>query len=597
VQLPAAYVTEHVHLGYALTTHRAQGMTKDAGIPILDAATTRENAYVAATRGRDENVLFVVLDEGQDRDSVLSTIANNHSHETSAHEALSAEYERINDPLTLADQYRYVTEEANRIRMAALARSVLGDGAETFVATESWGAVATNLAKAEHDGWDPAHLLNRAATERDFDGAEDKSAVLSWRIEAIVEKAPEVLAAAGARPLAHLTDKQLAALKNDVAAIGENRAASYTAAAAVHGPHPADHWTNRRHGGLTDAELERRIFTSRFTARETESINNPALARRNQYRLRALVEEQKIRTEQARAGKNSTEAAARGPRSQYAPTAPGVAAERNRSLNHQVIAARVRAEERLRAITPGTPVQEEKIDRLPDWLAPARTVTSEYLPQEWREELLARREVLTARMDERGHMIAAEPPVWAQQLGPVPADPAAAQQWRDTAGELELFRARYNVPDTEQVPVPENLRTNDIGQDLHDRAVTVSKRARALKDHATEAEKLTAAAEALDRAKDTHAPASPAQDATDKGRAMNAQEPTAVTPAQKDKPRLRTKLERMVAEQQAKNAPTRKPTEQATETEAQRQARLASERAVREQQRSADEVRGPGIGL
>ena len=132
---------------------------------------------------------------------------------------------------------------------------------------------------------------------------------------------------------------------------------------------------------------------------------------------------------------------------------------------------------------------------------------------------------------------------------------------------------------------------------VHDRAVTVSKRARALKDHATEPEKLTAAAEALDRAKDTHAPAAPAQDATDKDRAVNAQEPTAVMPAQKDKPRLRTKLERMVAEQQAKNAPARKRAEQATETEAQRQARLASERAVREQQRSADEVRGPGMGL
>ena len=68
IRLPAEYVSEHVHLGYALTTHRAQGMTKDAGIPILDASTTRENAYVAATRGRDENVLFVAVEEGQDRE-------------------------------------------------------------------------------------------------------------------------------------------------------------------------------------------------------------------------------------------------------------------------------------------------------------------------------------------------------------------------------------------------------------------------------------------------------------------------------------------------------------------------------------------------
>lgn len=201
-------------------------------------------------------------------------------------------------------------------------------------------------------------------------------------------------------------------------------------------------------------------------------------------------------------------------------------------------------------------------------------------------------------MDERGHLIAAEPPTWAQQLGPVPADPAAAQQWRDTAAELELFRARYNVPDTEQVPVPENLRTNDIGQDLHDRAVTVSKRARALTDHATEPDKLTAAAEALDRAKDTHAPTAPAQEATDKDRALNAQEPAAVTPTQVEKPRVMTRLQKLVAEQQAKKNAGQPPVEKKPETEAQRQARLMAERAQREQQRTAaEDLRGPGLGL
>lgn len=155
IRLPAEYVSEHVHLGYALTTHRAQGMTKDAGIPILDASTTRENAYVAATRGRDENVLFVAVEEGQDRDSVLAAIAGNHSQDSSAHEAMATEYERINSPLTLADQYRYVTDEANTLRMAAMAREILGPDAEKFINAESWGAVATHLAKAEQAGGTP----------------------------------------------------------------------------------------------------------------------------------------------------------------------------------------------------------------------------------------------------------------------------------------------------------------------------------------------------------------------------------------------------------------------------------------------------------
>ncbi len=58
-----------------------------------------------------------------------------------------------------------------------------------------------------------------------------------------------------------------------------------------------------------------------------------------------------------------------------------------------------------------------------------------------------------------------------------------------------------------------------------------------------------------------------------------------------------SKMERMIAERQAKQAAEPKPVEKAPETEAQRQARLAAERAVREQQRSNDELRGPGLGL
>lgn len=71
------------------------------------------------------------------------------------------------------------------------------------------------------------------------------------------------------------------------------------------------------------------------------------------------------------------------------------------------------------------------------------------------EELAARRQVLSARMDERGHLLAAEPPAWAQKLGPVPERPDAAQQWRDTAAEIEIFRARHNIPETKATPVPE----------------------------------------------------------------------------------------------------------------------------------------------
>ncbi len=577
IRLPAEYVSEHVHLGYALTTHRAQGMTRDAGIPILDASTTRENAYVAATRGRDENVLFVAVEEGQDRDSVLAAIARNHSQDSSAHEAMAAEYERINSPLTLVDQYRYVNDEANTLRMTAMAREILGPDAEKFITAESWGALATHLAKAEQGGWDTAGLLRTAAGQREFQSADDLSAVLAWRVEKIVDKAPELIAQAGERPLQGLTDEQLATLRAEAEACA--RAARE--AAAIHGPNPADHWTNRRHGKLTDAELERRIFTTRFTARETSSINDPAQARRAHQQLRALQDEHRIRNQQLKESQRMAETAERGSRSVYGEN-PAASASTQRVWGHETIAARARAEERLRTLTPRpvTPVQAP--DRLPEWLAPAGAAASPYLPQAWKEELAARREVLAARFDERGHLLAATPPEWAQKLGPVPARPDAAQQWRDTAASIEMFRARYNVPETEDTPVPERFRNEEIGQQIHAQAVTVSKRSHALPEHATDHDRALDALSAVERSKDTHAAESPGQRATDADRAANAQEPAALTPPQTDKPRLRSRLEKITAERNAVRLAAQQESQPQTEETAEQKdvAKQQAERAV-----------------
>ncbi|MEO2108682.1 MAG: MobF family relaxase [Actinomycetota bacterium] len=61
-RLPAKYVAEHVELGYATTTHRAQGATVDTAHAIVTAAMTREALYVAMTRGRHGNHAYVCTD-------------------------------------------------------------------------------------------------------------------------------------------------------------------------------------------------------------------------------------------------------------------------------------------------------------------------------------------------------------------------------------------------------------------------------------------------------------------------------------------------------------------------------------------------------
>jgi hypothetical protein len=66
VVLPADYVTQDVSLAYALTVHKAQGVTVDRAVLIADEATTAEALYVGMTRGRHDNTALVVCDQLDD---------------------------------------------------------------------------------------------------------------------------------------------------------------------------------------------------------------------------------------------------------------------------------------------------------------------------------------------------------------------------------------------------------------------------------------------------------------------------------------------------------------------------------------------------
>jgi hypothetical protein len=58
--IPAAYARESATLGYASTIYAAQGRTVDTGRGLVTPGMSREAEYVQATRGRDENHLYVV---------------------------------------------------------------------------------------------------------------------------------------------------------------------------------------------------------------------------------------------------------------------------------------------------------------------------------------------------------------------------------------------------------------------------------------------------------------------------------------------------------------------------------------------------------
>jgi conjugative relaxase-like TrwC/TraI family protein len=78
VTLPADYARDHVRLGYAATEHGYQSDTVDHSLALVSAPTTRRGLYVAATRGRNQNVSCVVTDSGDDaeaRDTLEAILA------------------------------------------------------------------------------------------------------------------------------------------------------------------------------------------------------------------------------------------------------------------------------------------------------------------------------------------------------------------------------------------------------------------------------------------------------------------------------------------------------------------------------------------
>lgn len=103
ILLPTAYVAEHVDLGYAVTAYRTQGTTTDTAHVLVEPTSTRENFYVAMTRGRHSDHAYVTLDHTQPHPgdnphattrSVLYGVLQHSGAELSTHETIAAEHDQ-----------------------------------------------------------------------------------------------------------------------------------------------------------------------------------------------------------------------------------------------------------------------------------------------------------------------------------------------------------------------------------------------------------------------------------------------------------------------------------------------------------------------
>lgn len=466
VTLPAAYAAQSVELGYAATIHRAQGATVDTAHALVDSSTDRAGAYVALTRGRESNTLYVSLGDGQKRDEVLEQIASAYERDLTVHESVDAVRAEHHNVADLIAQHEDISELAVQKVMAAAVQEGMGrvsehpvrDGASGMVthhvsadaaadaaevlSSDAWGALAHELGDAAREGFDPADLVERAYGRRALHdegaSARDAAAVMAWRVAQIRQQAQQVRSD---RPLAALSDEHLERLvqqaKQKTALVEERltvedpwwfrnpyalvktdellamRARTVKALNANEGDTTGIYSQIKENLGDMDAEITRRRWEISGDQRELEQI---------------------VRGERARSGHQFT--------------------------LHQVL------------------LEEQRIRQsLPSGLAavdPAKVtsggVSGHTLDKFWEQHPAVRQgrlgTILRARSREIGKLTRArgeelarqvregKAPAWTQALGPVPTRKRAFRQWVRAAGEADTLRAKYKVPESEPAVLP-----------------------------------------------------------------------------------------------------------------------------------------------
>jgi conjugative relaxase-like TrwC/TraI family protein len=198
VILPADYVAQHVELGYATTSYRSQGRTIGTTHSLVSPTTTREVLYVAATRGRESNMIYVDTSfdpdpatghdgtiASQSASDVLAAVLANEGADLSAHEVLARAQRHTEDFSVLVAEYETLARAAQQQHWDDLLdRSGLEPRRlEQVRQSPAYGPLLSALRDAETHGLDLQQTFPKLVAIRPLDDAQDPAAVLRDRVE------------------------------------------------------------------------------------------------------------------------------------------------------------------------------------------------------------------------------------------------------------------------------------------------------------------------------------------------------------------------------------------------------------------------------
>jgi len=215
ITLPADYARQHLALGYASTVHAAQGATADTCHTVATGSEDRQLLYVAMTRGRTSNHLYLATAGDGDEHSVLTPdallpptavdlltrIVDRDGAQASATTAQA----QLADPAVrlgaAADRYHDSLHVAALAQLGNQGLAALDRAAEQVLPgltdAPAWTTLRASLAL--HAATDTAasssedtqlaavqaatRVLHRALAQGEVRSAADPAAVLDWRLD------------------------------------------------------------------------------------------------------------------------------------------------------------------------------------------------------------------------------------------------------------------------------------------------------------------------------------------------------------------------------------------------------------------------------